>query len=216
MFNPAVPYANSATQMKVLQNTYRLLSMTLIWSAFTAYLGTLFPVGGWGMLGIFVLSIALLFATRAYRNSGLGVLLVFGFTGLMGFSLGPTLNHYLSLAHGSEVIGTALFGTGAAFLALSAYVQITKKDFAFLGGFLMVGLVGVIVVGLVGMFFHVPGLSLVISYISVLVFGGYILYDTSNIVSGRETNYIMATINLYLDILNMFLSLLNIISGSRD
>jgi modulator of FtsH protease len=200
----------------VLQNTYRLLSMTLIWSALTAYLGMLFPVGGLGLLGIMVVAIGLLFATRAYSNSGTGVLLVFGFTGLMGFSLGPTLNHYLSLPHGSEIVGTALLATGAAFFGLSAYVQVTKKDFAFLGGFLMVGLIGLVVVSLVGMFFPTPALSLTLSYISVLIFGGYILYDTSDIISGRQTNYIMATISLYLDILNMFTSLLRIVGGLRN
>jgi modulator of FtsH protease len=200
----------------VLQNTYRLLSMTLMWSALTAYLGMLFPVGGWGMLGIMVLAIGLLFATRAYSNSGFGVLLIFGFTGLMGFSLGPTMNHYLSLPHGSEIVGTSLLATGAAFLALSAYVQVTKKDFAFLGGFLFVALIGLVVVSLVGMFFPTPGMSLLIAYASVLIFGGYILYDTSEIIAGRQTNYIMATISLYLDILNMFLSILRIVAGSRD
>ena len=216
MINTSYDAAMLDTRTTVLQNTYRLLSMTLIWSALTAYLGMLFPVGGWGMLGIMVLSIGLLFATRAYSNSGVGVLLIFGFTGLMGFSLGPTMNHYLSLPNGSEIVGTALLATGAAFLGLSAYVQVTKKDFAFLGGFLMIGLVGLVVVSLVGMFFPVPGMSLALVYVSVLIFGGYILYDTSDIISGRQTNYIMATISLYLDILNMFLAILRIVTGSRD
>ncbi|MBC7404079.1 MAG: Bax inhibitor-1 family protein [Cytophaga sp.] len=216
MINTSYDAAMLDTRTTVLQNTYRLLSMTLIWSALTAYLGMLFPVGGWGMLGIMVLSIGLLFATRAYSNSGVGVLLIFGFTGLMGFSLGPTMNHYLSLPNGSEIVGTALLATGAAFLGLSAYVQVTKKDFAFLGGFLMIGLVGLVVVSLVGIFFPVPGMSLALAYVSVLIFGGYILYDTSDIISGRQTNYIMATISLYLDILNMFLAILRIVTGSRD
>ena len=205
-----------ATRTTVLQNTYRLLSLTLIWSSLTAYLGMLFPVGGFGMLGIMLLAFGLLFATKAYSNSGTGVLLVFGFTGLMGFSLGPTMNHYLSLPNGSEIVGTALLATGAAFLGLSAYVQISKKDFAFLGGFLMIALIGLLVVSLIGLFFPTPGMSLALAYVSVLIFGGYILYDTSNIISGRETNYIMATISLYLDILNMFLALLRIVTGSRN
>jgi modulator of FtsH protease len=204
------------TRTTVLQNTYRLLSLTLIWSALTAYLGMLFPVGGLGLLGIMVLAIGLLFATRAYSNSGTGVLLVFGFTGLMGFSLGPTMNHYLSLPHGSEIVGTALLATGAAFFSLSAYVQVTKKDFAFLGGFLMVALIGLVVVSLVGIFFPTPALSLGLAYVSVLIFGGYILYDTSSIIAGRQTNYIMATISLYLDILNMFMAMLRIVTGSRN
>ena len=199
-----------------LQNTYRLLSITLIWSAVTAYGGMLFPVGGIGMLAILVLAIGVLFATRAYSNSGTGVLLVFAFTGLMGFSLGPTMNHYLSLPNGSEIVGTALLATGGAFLGLSAYVQVTKRDFEFLGGFLMIALLGLIIVSLVGIFFSTPGLSLLLAYVSVLIFGAYILYDTSSIIAGRQTNYIMATISLYLDILNMFSALLRIISGSRN
>ncbi|HSY26453.1 MAG TPA: Bax inhibitor-1 family protein [Burkholderiaceae bacterium] len=204
------------TRATVLQNTYRLLSMTLVLSAITAYVGMIFPVGGLGMLGIFVLSFILLFATRANSNSGLGVLLLFGFTGLMGYSLGPTLNHYVALPHGSEIVGTALLATGAAFLGLSAYVQVTKKDFAFLGGFLFIALIGLIIVSIVGMFFPTPMLSLGLAYVSALIFSGYILYDTSDIISGRETNYIMATMRLYLNILNLFLALLRIVAGSRD
>jgi len=168
------------------------------------------------MRGIFILAIGFLFATRYYSNSGTGVLLIFGFTGLMGFSLGPTMNHYLSLPHGSEIVGTAFLATGAAFFGLSAYVQVTKKDFAFLGGFLIVALIGLLVVSLVGMFFPTPMLSLGLAYVSVLIFGGYILYDTSDIITGRQTNYIMATISLYLDILKMFLSMLRIVSSLRD
>lgn len=200
----------------VLQNTYRLLAMTLVLSAATAYVGMLAPVGGLGMLGVFILSFILLFAIRANRNSAVGVLLLFGFSGLMGYSLGPTLNHYFSLPHGSEIVGTALLATGASFLGLSAYVQVTKKDFAFLGGFLFIALIGLIVVSILGMFFATPMLSLGLAYVSALIFSGYILYDTSDIISGRETNYIMATTRLYLNILNLFMALLRIVAGSRD
>lgn len=200
----------------VIQNTYRLLSLTLIWSAMTAYAGMLFPLGGFGMLGVLVLAIVLLFATRAHSDSGIGVALVFGFTGLMGYSLGPTLNHYLSLPNGAQTVSIAMFATGAVFLALSAYVQITKKDFAFLGGFLMVAIIGLVVVSLASLFFSTtPMLSLGLAYASVLIFGGFILYDTSNIIAARETNYIMATISLYLDILNMFTAMLRIF-GNND
>jgi modulator of FtsH protease len=208
--------SSAASTNAVLKNTYRLLSMTLIFSALTAYLGMVFPVGGIAMLGIFVLAIGLLFATRAYRDSAFGVVLVFGFTGLMGYTLGPTLNHHLSLANGSETVGIALLATGAAFLGLSAYVHTSKKDFSYLGGFLFVGLIGLIVVSLIGMFFPVPGMSLVLAYFSAVLFSGYILYDTSRIMNGSETNYLMATISLYLDILNLFSSLLRIVSGSRS
>jgi modulator of FtsH protease len=200
----------------VLQNTYRLLAMTLILSAGTAYAGMIFPISGLGMLGVFVLSFILLFAVRANSNSAVGVFLLFGFTGLLGFSLGPTLNHYMSLPHGSEIVGTALLATGASFLGLSAYVHVTKKDFAFLGGFLFIALIGLIVVSILGLFFATPAFSLGLAYISALIFSGYILYDTSDIISGREINYIMATMRLYLNILNLFMALLRIVAGSRD
>ena len=215
MFGNSASMSHVSSQNVVLRDTYRLLSMTLIWSAFTAYLGMLAPVPPIASLGLFIVAIALLFATSHYRNSGVGVALVFGFTGLMGFNLGPTLNHYLALSNGAEVVGMSLLGTGAAFLGLSAYVHVSKKDFSFLGGYLITALIGVLVVSLVGMFVHVPGMSMVLSYVTVLLFSGYILYDTSNIVAGRETNYIMATISLYLDILNMFTAMLRIFSG-RD
>jgi len=197
----------------VLKNTYRLLSMTLIFSALTAFVGMRFPVQGWGALGILALAIGLLFATRAYRDSAIGVVLVFGFTGLMGFSLGPTLNHYLAAANGSMTVGMAMAATGISFGALSAYVHMSKKDFNYLGGFLFVALIALIVVSLIGLFVSIPGLSLVLAYVGVLLFSGYILYDTSRIIHGHEKNYLMATISLYLDILNLFTSFLRIFSG---
>lgn len=206
-------FAGTSSTTSVLKNTYRLLSLTLIFSAFTAFLGTKFPVGGLGQLGLFVAAIALLFTVRAFKDSGIGVLLVFAFTGLMGFSLGPMLNHYLNTSHGAETVGLALLATGAAFLGLSAYVHISKRDFGFMRGFLFVSLIALIVVGLVGLFFPVPGLSLALAYFSALLFSGYILYDTSEIIHGRQTNYLFATIALYLDILNLFSSLMRILGG---
>jgi modulator of FtsH protease len=216
MFDATAGMSSVSTKNMVLRNTYTLLSLTLVFSALTAFLGMRYPVGGWGLLGVFVVAIGLLFATRAYRNSPVGIALVFGFTGLMGYSLGPTLNHYLSLAHGSETVGLALLATGASFLGLSAYVHVSKRDFSFLGGFLFVGLIGLVIVSLIGLFFPVAGLSLVLAYFSALLFSGYILYDTSDIVSGRETNYLMATINLYLNLLNMFTAMLRIVTGFRE
>lgn len=215
MFDTTANPSNVSSTNAVLKNTYRLLSMTLIFSALTAYVGMLYPVGGMAMLGIFVVAIGLLFATRAYRDSGFGVALVFGFTGLMGYTLGPTLNKYLGMEGGEVTVGLAMLATGAAFLGLSAYVHMSKKDFSYLGGFLFVGLVGLLVVSIIGMFFPVPGMSLVLAYFSAVLFSGYILFDTSRIMNGSETNYVMATISLYLDILNLFTSLLRIFSGSR-
>ena len=215
MTTASTTIASTSSVNTVLKNTYRLLSLTLLWSAGTAYFGMQHPVGGMGSLVILLVALGLLWATSANRNSGMGVALVFAFTGLMGFSLGPTLNHYVSLPNGEQTVGTALLVTGAMFLGLSAYVQTSKKDFNFMGSFLFVALIGIIVVGLINLFFPVPGLSLVLAYLGALIFSGYILYDTSDIVSGRQTNYVMATVSLYLDILNLFTSLLRIFSG-RD
>jgi modulator of FtsH protease len=200
-----------SAQNKVLRNTYSLLSMTLVFSALTAFLGMKYPVGGWGMLGVLVVAIGFLFATYVFRNRPVGIALVFGFTGLMGYTLGPTLTQYLSLPNGPETVGLALLATGVSFLGLSAYVHVSKKDFSFLGGFLFVGLIGLLIVSLIGLFFPVAGMSLVLAYFSALLFSGYILYDTSDIIHGRETNYVMATINLYLDLFNLFTALLRIL-----
>jgi modulator of FtsH protease len=149
-------------------------------------------------------------------NSGMGIVVVFAFTGLLGASLGPMLNHYLAMANGGTIITQALGGTALVFFSLSAYVLTTRKDFSFMGGFLMIGII-VAVVGMVGMLvasmfgvdvslFHL-GLSMLI----VLLMSGFILYDTSRIVNGGETNYIMATTSLYLNIYNLFVSLLHIL-----
>lgn len=213
MFNPSATLSSNPATSAVLKNTYTLLSMTLILSAITAFIGMSYPVTGWASIGIFAVSLCLLFAIRAFRNSGAGIFLVFGFTGLMGFSLGPTLNHYLSMTGGGQTVGLALLTTGAAFFGLSAYVHTTKKDFSYMGGFLFIALLGLIVVSVVSMFVQIPGLRLVLAYVSALLFSAFILYDTSRIVNGNETNYVMATVSLYLDILNLFTSLLRIFSG---
>lgn len=196
----------------VLKNTYALLSLTLIWSAITAYVGMLHPVQGMPGLMLLLGAIAFMFATMYFRNSSLGIVLIFGFTGLMGFTLGPVLNHYLNTPNGTTTVTTALALTGTIFVALSAYVHVTKKDFNFMGSFLFASLIGLVVVGLINIFFPVPGLSLLLAYASALIFSGYILYDTSDIVSGREKNYVMATIGLYLDVFNIFTALLRISS----
>jgi modulator of FtsH protease len=216
MLNTTTGFTDVSSTTSVLKNTYRLLSLTLIFSAFTAYLGTMFPLGGLGQLVLFIAAIGILFTVRAFKDSGIGVLLVFAFTGLMGFSMGPMLNHYLNLPNGSVTVGLAMLATGASFLGLSAYVHISKRDFGFMGGFLFVALIALIVVGLINLFFPVPGLSLVLAYVSALLFSAYILYDTSEIINGRQTNYLFATIALYLDILNLFSALLRILGISND
>ena len=207
---------------KVLRNTYALLAMTLLFSAMTA--GISMAVGvPHGLSLVFSIGALLLIWLVLPRtaNSGAGIAVVFAFTGLLGASLGPILNHYLATANGGMIVTQALGGTALVFFTLSAYVLTTRKDFSFMGGFLMVGMV-VAVVGMVGMFvaslfgvdvslFHL-GFSMLI----VLLMSGFILYDTSRIINGGETNYIMATTSLYLSIYNLFVSLLHILGVMSD
>lgn len=200
----------------VLRNTYALLSMTLLWSALTAVLGMNMAWGGGAYLVVVLAGFAALFSTMKLRNSGWGVLSIFAFTGLEGLGLGPMLQAYRHLPHGAEIVAQAAGTTGLTFLALSAFVLVTRKNFANLGGFLFVGLIGVLLASLVGMFFHSSAFEMMVSVISVLVFSGYILFDTSRIVNRGERNYIMATLSLYLDILNLFTSLLRILGSSRN
>jgi modulator of FtsH protease len=200
----------------VLRNTYALLSMTLLWSAVTALLGTQMVWGGGGYLGVVIAGFVMLFVTMGLRNSGWGVLAIFAFTGLEGLGLGPLLQAYLHTAHGASIIAEAAGTTGLTFVALSGFVLITRKDFGFMGNFLFVGLTGIILASLMGMLFHSTAFELMISAMSVLVFGGYVLFDTSRIVNGGERNYVMATLSLYLDILNLFVSLVRLLSELRD
>lgn len=202
---------------KVLRNTYMLLSMTLIFSAGMASLAMALEVPYMGFIPLLV-SIGLLFAISKFKNSGIGILLVFAFTGVLGFSLGPILNYYMQSAAGSQTVVTAAGLTGMIFLSLSGYILISKKDFSFMAGFLMTGLwvvVGCIVLALVGSLFgmQISGLSLAISAAIVMLMSGFILYDTSRIVNGGETNYIMATVGLYLNIFNLFTALLHLLGA---
>lgn len=195
---------------KVLRNTYLLLSMTLLFSAAMAFvgmqanvvLGPLVTLGGYFLL---------LFLTSRFANSGLGLVFVFALTGFLGFTLGPMLNAYLALPNGPQLVMTALGGTGVIFLGLSGYALTTRKDFSFLGGFLMAGLLVVIFAAIVGIFVQMPALQLAISSAVILLMSGFILYDTSRMVHQPNGNYLMMTVSLYLDILNLFVSLLHIL-----
>jgi len=149
-------------------------------------------------------------------NSATGVAVVFAFTGLLGFGLGPVLNHYLSMANGGELIATAMGGTAIIFLALSGYVLTTQRDFSFLGGFLFAGLMVVLLGAFAGIFLQMPGLYLAINAAVILLFSGFILFDTSRIVNGGETNYIMATTGIFLSIYNIFTSLLHLLGFASD
>ena len=196
---------------KVLRNTYLLLSMTLLFSAITAgiAMATNAPPLHWmiTLVGYF----GLLFVVTRLRNSVWGLAAVFALTGFLGYTLGPILNLYLKLPNGPQVVMTALGGTGAIFLALSAYALVSRKDFSFMGSFLMVGMLVGILASLAAVLFNIPTLSLAVSGVFILLMSGKILWQTSEIIHGGETNYIMATVTLYITIFNLFLSLLQIL-----
>ena len=197
---------------KVLRNTYLLLAMTLLFSALTAGIamatrmphpGLLVTLGGYFLL---------LFLTNKFRNSSLGLLFVFALTGFMGLTLGPILNHYVTaLPNGTQVVAMALAGTGVIFVAMSAYAVTSRKDFSFLGGFLMAGILVAFLAGLAAVLFGLGGLSLAVSAIFVLLMSGLILWETSAIIHGGETNYVSATVTLYVSIYNLFSSLLHLL-----
>ena len=201
---------------KVVKNTYMLLSMTLAFSALTAGLSMAMNLPHPGMIITLVGYFGLLFLTTKFRDSGLGLLFVFGLTGFMGYTLGPILNAYLALPNGSQVVMMAMGGTAAIFLGLSGYVMTTRKDFSFMGGFLMVGILVAFLAGLGAFFFEMPGLSLAVSAMFVLLMSGLILYETSNIIHGGETNYIMATVTLFVSIFNLFTSLLHLLGFASN
>ena len=195
----------------VIRNTYTLLSMTLLFSALTAGISMTLNLTHPGLLLTLGGYFGLLFATTKFRNSSLGIGFVFALTGFMGYTLGPILNSYLSMPNGGEVVMTAMGATGAIFLGLSGYALVSRKDFSFMGGFLMVGILVAFLAGLGAVFFEMPALSLAVSSMFVLLMAGLILYETSNIIHGGETNYIMATVTLYVSIFNLFTSLLHLL-----
>ncbi|WP_296893029.1 Bax inhibitor-1/YccA family protein [Thiobacillus sp.] len=207
--------AVSATN-KVVKNTYMLLAMTLAFSAATAGAAMALNLPHPGIILTLVGYYGLLFLTTKFRDSGLGIAFVFGLTGFMGYTLGPILSAYLAMPNGAQVVMMAMGGTAAIFLALSVYVMTTRKDFSFMGGFLMVGILVAFLAGLGAIFFHLPGLSLAVSAMFVLLMSGLILYETSNIIHGGETNYIMATVTLFVAIFNLFTSLLSLLGFANN
>jgi len=203
---------SALTTNKVLRNTYLLLAATLAFSALTAGVSMALNLPHPGLLITLVGYFGLLFATMKTRNSAWGVFFVFALTGFMGLTLGPIISMYLNvIPNGSQVVMTAFGITAATFVGLSAYAIRTEKDFSFMGGFLMVGIIGAFLLGLVAYFFNLPTLALAVSGMFVLAMGGLILYQTSDIVRGGETNYIMATVTLYVSIYNLFTSLLHLL-----
>jgi len=214
--------AHGVETHKVLRNTYMLLGMTLAFSALCAGIAMSMGIGHGVSLVMSIAAIVIVwFVLPKTANSAMGLPVVFLFTGLMGAALGPMLNRYLALPNGAELVMQALGGTALIFFSLSAYVLTTKKDFSFLGGFLFVGLmvaivasIGAMIAGFFGV--NVSGVHLAISAAIVFIMSGLILFDTSRIVNGGETNYIMATVSLYLNIYNLFTSLLHLLGAMND
>lgn len=207
-------YGRTLVANKLIRNTYLLLSMTLLFSAATAgiaivtnmpYPGALITLGGY---------FGLLFLTTHLRNSAWGILSIFAFTGFMGLTLGPMINAYLKFfSNGAELVMMAMAGTGTIFIGLSAYALTTRKDFSFMGGYIFVGILVAFLAGIGALIFNIPALSLAVSAVFILLMSGFILYQTSEMVHGGETNYIMATISLYISIYNLFTALLQLLGA---
>ena len=196
---------------KVLRNTYMLLSMTLAFSAFCAGLAMFIGISPMMSLGMTLAAFVMLFVVNKKADTASGVYWVFAFTGLLGGALGPMLSYYVGIANGPGLIMQALGGTAIIFFALSGYALTSKKDFSFMGGFLMVGLIVAIIASIANIFFAIPALSLAISAAIIMIMSGLILFDTSRIIHGGETNYIRATVSLYLNIYNIFVHLLHLL-----
>jgi modulator of FtsH protease len=210
---------------KVLRNTYMLLGITMIPTVIGAMVGMTMNFS-WAAqhpimfaLGSLAAMFGLFFGIQANRNSALGVVLLLVLTGMMGVLLGPILQVALQLKNGAQLVGLAAGGTGIIFLTLAGIATTTKKDFSFMGNFLMVGIILLIIASLANMFFQIPALALALSGVAVLLFSGFILYDVSRVVNGGETNYVMATLAIYLDIYNLFVNLLHLLMalmGERE
>ena len=200
---------------KLIKNTYILLSMTLIFSAITAFLSIALQASFGTAFVATLVGIGLLwFVLPRTANSAAGIPVIFGITGLLGFGLGPLISHYLAV--NPSIVMTALGGTGAIFLGLSGYALTTRKDFSFMGGFLMVGLLVVIGAAILNIFFAMPALFLAVNAAIVMIMSGLILFQTSSLIHGGETNYIMATAGLFLSILNMFTALMHLFGALGD
>jgi modulator of FtsH protease len=202
---------------RVLRNTYMLLAMTLLFSAVTAGAAMAMGVGQMNIFVFFIGAYGLMFLVHKTANSAAGLLSAFAFTGFMGFTLGPVLSLYLSIPNGAQLVMTALAMTGATFVGLSAVALLTRKDFSFLGNFLMAGAIVLILAMVVAMIFDIAALALAVSAGFVLFSSAVILYQTSEIVHrAGETNYILATITLYVSIYNLFISLLSLLGIMND
>ncbi|NYT52005.1 MAG: Bax inhibitor-1/YccA family protein [Candidatus Vesicomyosocius endoextente] len=196
----------------ILRNTYQLLSATLLFSGLMAYFAMSLNLPNFGFLITLGGYFGLLYLTNKLKNSSYGILAVFALTGFMGLTLGPIIGTYTTtFSNGSELIAMAMTGTGLIFLSLSFYAVTSGKDFSFLSGFLTAGIIVAFLAGIAAYFFAIPALSLTVSVIFILLMSGLILFETSNIIHGGETNYIMATVTLFISIYNLFLSLLQLL-----
>ena len=225
-YQTAAPISTTLVeQNKVLRNTYMMLALTMIPTVIGAFVGTSMSFAFMAQspimsaLLMFGAMMGMMFAVTALRNSVWGVVALLGFTFVAGVFLGPILQVALHLKNGAQLIGMAAGGTGIIFFSLATLATVTKKDFSFMGKFLFIGLILLIIASLANLFFQVPAMSLTISAIAVLIFSAYILFDVSRIVHGGETNYVMATLGLFLNIYNLFINLLSLLmafSGERD
>ncbi|QLI80576.1 Bax inhibitor-1/YccA family protein [Chitinibacter fontanus] len=224
-YNPAAygSTALSAERNRVMRNTYFLLALSMLPTAAGAILGISLKFAMSPMMGFIVfmaVSFGAFYAIEKTKESGAGVAILLAWTGFMGLWLSQILQVALKFSNGAELIGVAAVGTAAIFFTLATIATVSKKDFSFMGKFLMIGLVVILLAAVANIFFAIPALSLTISAVAVLLFSGFILYDVSRIVNGGETNYISATLSLYLNIYNLFTSLLNLLmafsGNSRD
>jgi modulator of FtsH protease len=208
----AQPVATTGNEL--LKKTYLLLGATLVFSGITAFWAMSTNAAPMSPILLMVGYFGLLFATSSLRKSPWGLVAVFALTGFMGYTLGPIINFYLrTYVNGNQIVFTSLGATGLIFFVLSAYTVISKKDFSYLGGFLAVAITAAFLLSLIGLFFHAPIFSLVISGAFILLSSGLILFQTSRIMNGGETSYIMATVTLYVALFNIFISLLNILGA---
>ena len=203
---------------RVLRNTYALLAMTLLFSAGVAMATLTLQLPAPGIVITLLGYFGLLFAVHKLQNSAWALPAVFALTGFMGYTLGPLLAHSLALPGGAQTVAMALSATGATFLALSGYVLLTRRDFSLMGGFLFVGMVIALIAGIAAMFLQIPALGLAVSAMVALLSAGLIVFETSRIVNGGETNYVLATVGLYVSVFNLFTSLLSLFGfgGSNE
>jgi modulator of FtsH protease len=215
--NGAATTVVDGSARRVLRNTYLLLSLCVGFAAITAGAAAALGLPHPGILLTLLGYFGLLFLVTKYRNGTAGVALTFALTGFMGYTLGPIVAHYLHMPNGTQIVMTALGGTAAIFLGLSGYALVSKRDLSFMGSFLAIGILVAFLTGLAALLFNIPALSLAVSAVFVLLMSGMILYETNQIVRGGETNYVMATVSLFVSLFNLFTSLLHLLGfASRE